>query len=488
LNSAGLKKLNEALKAAGLFGMTQRHSEMQRASAVYWGLQYDGLPKWHDPKASALPIRQKAPALQYRLTYRAVNEIGAYLFGKGRKPTPQIEGEATDEAQAALQKFYNSASGGTGIRHHLGELGRLALLHGQAAIAFHKRTFGGVSRYSTEVIDTRMSKPTFGRDRIEEAVKLGIDDDELIELDEYWYTVEFDPSGEEIIWLHRRLWEIGKTTEFKPLSLDEKLEWVEDKERTVAHGLQFITAEWVWNSPVANDIDGAPLLSEAEFSLEDSVNYTMSQIDRGIAYNQEPLTVFLGPNLQSGSEIKRGAGNTVQLPRDPSGGVPEAKMLEISGGGQKTAMEWVRMVRGAFYEIAQIVMHDPQQAMNVMSGTALERMMYPTIAQVDKIRPNYGRGISRLLRKMLQAEGLGLFDVMCAWPAIIEPSAVDILQAQTATIQARDAGVITQKTTIERTAPFYGVEDVEAYRAEVQAEEVSGGTVSREDDFKVEGI
>lgn len=488
MNSSGLKKLNDALKAAGLFGITQRHREMQRASAVYWGLQYDGLPGWHDPKARALPIRQKAPAIQYRLTYRAVNEISAYLFGKGRKPTPRIEGEATNEAKAALHKFYNSASGGTGIRHHLGELGRLGLLHGQAVIAFHKRTFGGVSRYSTEVINTQMCKPTFGRDRIEEAVKLGIDDDELIELDEYWHSVEFDPSGEETIWLHRRLWEIGKTTEFKPLSVDEKLEWVEDKARTVEHGLSFIPAEWVWNVPVSNDVDGAPLLSEAEFSLEDSVNYTMSQIDRGIAYNQEPLTVFLGPNLQSGTEIKRGAGNTVQLPRDPAGGVPEAKMLELNGAGQQTAMEWVRMVRGAFYEIAQIVMHDPQQALNVMSGTALERMMYPTIAQVDKIRPNYARGVSRLLRKMLQAEGMGMFEVTCAWPEIIEPEASDILQTQAATIQARDAGVITQQTAIERIAPYYGVEDVEAYRVEVQNEEISGGTVSRGPDFEVEDL
>lgn len=484
MRSQAIRHLQRALGRVTALGMTQRHQEMRRASSVYWGLQYDHLPDWHDAKAKHKPLREKAPAVQYRLTYRAINEINSHLFGKGRKPIPNIEGDADDDTRESLHEFYNSNRGGTGLKHHLDELGRLGLLHGQAVIAFHKRTFGGQTRFSTEVSHTKMCEPTFGRERIEEAVRLGIDDDELIELDEYWYSVDIDElTGEELLSLNRRLWTVDETVEFEPIPMKSssggpELDWRRDDERTVRHELGFVPAEWVRNVEVAGDKDGASLLSEAEFKVEDAVNYQLSQLDRGVAYNQEPLTAFLGANISGDGAIQRGAGNTIRLPAGPGGQTPDAKLLELEGTGQETAMAFVRMLRDSFYDIAHVVQHDPERAAQAISGVAMEKMFRPTIGMVDKIRPNYGRGVSRLLRKMLQADGRGEVDVSMSWPEIFEPTAQDVMQYQTAAIQGMDSGLITERTAQERVAPFYGIDDIEAYRRE----QVGQGTLTAQED------
>jgi len=492
--SPGVRELDEALELAKFYGLTDREREQRTASAYYWGKQYDHLEDWN---ADGVALRDKKPRVRVRLTKRAVDEVNSYLFGRNRKPSVDLElddeGDGPDETEAALdeeravlERHFADDEDGAGVRSKLSEVGRLGLLHGSVVLIFHKReTDGGGARWSTEVSSTSMCKPTFGRDDLATAAAYDIADDELVELDEYWFDLEADPiTGDRTVWLHRRRFTPTTTHEYDPIDVEtvtdpDDLDWTEN-DNTVEHGLGFVPAEWITNGPqITGDVDGTPLLSEAEFSLEDSVNYTLSQLDRGISYNQEPTTVFSGIDAgDEGDTIKRGANNTLTLPPSPlDGSVPTAELLELQGGGQTTAMEYIDLVRKVFFDMARVAKHDPQEAAQVQSGVALERMLRPTLAQVDELRTSYGKGLARFMAKLLAAAGYDRRKVAVSWPAPVEPTVDDLLKEVQAAVQLHESGILDKRKALERVAKYYGIDDIDAFLEEADLEAAAGGTV-----------
>jgi SPP1 Gp6-like portal protein len=480
MESAGVRELREAMVMAKILGFTERERRFNRASAYYWGRQYEDLEPWSTPDTA---LRDKRPSVQVGLTKKAVNRVNAHLFGEGHAPGWKIEQEGEDKLEKDLAALIDES----GIRRRYSELGRLGCLHGTVAIGFYVFEDG---RVDTEIINVGKAKPIFGRDDRKKAIELDVDFDELLELREYWRTFADDEeSGERIETWHRRDWTTDSTLEYFPIegpvTKPEDLKWEEDEELSVPHGLGFVPAEWITPLEVANDIDGAPIVDEPEFLLEDEVNYTLSQAGRGIRYNQEPTLVFTGVDAEDDCSIVRGGNNTLRVRTDPAregGQNADAKLLEMTGTGPATAMDYVRLVRNMFNEIVQVVDHDPAQFAGAASGVALERLLYPMVLLVQNLRPDYEEKLGRLLVKMLKATGsVGPSDdirVSAIWPPVVDSTAVDLREYTAAIIQTYELGLIDRRKAIEFLAPFLDIDDVDEFLNQVETGQVEAGTTA----------
>jgi Phage portal protein, SPP1 Gp6-like len=480
MESAGVRQLREAMVMAKILGFTEREQRFNRASLYYWGRQYEDLLDW---STSGVPLRDKRPNVQIGLTKKAINRVNAHLFGEGHAPAWKIEQADEDALDIALQEVLDES----GLRRRYSELGRLGCLHGTVAIGFFVFDNG---RIDTEIINAGKSRPIFGRDDRRKAIELDIDFDELLELREYWRTFEDDEeSGERLETWHRRDWTTTETVEYLPIlgpvTKPEDLKWKRNEEDTTVHSLGFVPAEWITPLEVANDIDGAPIVDEPEYLLEDEVNYTLSQAGRGIRYNQEPTLVLTGVDTQSDTAIKRGGDNTLMIQADPTTGgtqSADAKLLEMVGTGPTTAMDYVRMVRNLFNEIVQVVDHDPAQFAGATSGVALERLLYPMILLVQNLRPDYEEKLGRLLWKMLRATGAGTtgddIRVSAIWPPVVESTAVDLRDYAAAIIQLYELGIVDRRKAVEFLSPFLDIENVDEFLAGVDLDVVASGTTA----------
>ena len=477
--------------ATQLLKQTTRERELDRARRYYWGRQYDDLKDWSD---DSVATRERKPTVRLRLTKQAVDTVNSYLFGERRSPTFNVPDDPA--ATEVIQNLFRTS----GLSRKLGEVGRLGNLQGEVAVAFHKLD----DAFDVEFLTVDLARVTLGRHDKLRAQQLGVSFDDVLDLDEFWREFIYDYTGAVISEvLHRRTWTTDQTIEYLPIDLrttpalvaalgspDEvlglqDLPWQVDEERTVTHDFGFVPVEWIPNGEIANDVEGHPLLTDAEFDLEDEINYVLSQAGRGIQYNGEPLTVFLNvagtrnrnPNGQQ-TELERGAGNTLALRPQSDQQPADAKTLELSGSGQMVAMEFARDLRAALFEVLQIVRHDPQLFAGTLSGVALERILGPTISHVSRLRPYYGKGLARLLSKM--AWSLGELErgtlASPTWPDVVEKTTDDIMMDISVAGDAMDRGLIRREEAIQRIAPYFGVEDPEKYAMDMAREEAQNGT------------
>lgn len=463
--------------------LSEREERWDDAAKVYWGHKYDHLPPW---SKNDVKLRKKQPMVQIRMTALAIDTGNNYLFGEEQSPSFSIDGD--EQGTLELQELTKAA----GISRHFKEMGRVGLLQGTTGLAFHK--FDG-GRWDSEMPKLQAADATFGTDDRARAIELGIDFDDLLELDERWRTVERPTFGRgktrEI--LHRRRWTPDEVVEYEPLPSedvidlladDEELPWRVDEERSRRHELGFVPVEWIPNGEVQGDSDGRPIVTHTEWLIEDAVNYALSQALRGVEYNGEPWLAFL--NTHMGDEaIKRGAGRTLEIKGSTNGAGADAKLLEMSGAGQQTAVQLIMLLRQAFFEVAQIVVHDPQKFGGALSGTALMRLLQPTIMLIKGLRPLYGKHISRLLRKMWVAENGGSLadapDITAVWPDIVHPTDDERSARVMAVGDAHDRNYITYQTAVEQVAGMFGVENAGQYINDLRAENGQGGTATELD-------
>jgi len=438
------------------------------------------MPAWDD---TSVALEKRAPRLVVRLERLFIDTVNSYLFGEMRSPAFAVEGGTEPEQQDASDRvagIYTSS----GLKALLPELGRLGLTCSSVAVGFHYARDEGQDEgvYYTELIQTGMCKPTFGRDDRARARAAGVGYDDLLELDEYWMSLDEDPdTGKVTMMRHRRLWTTTATVEFKPVSDDDataqigksrKIAWSEDKENTVTHDFGFVPVEWFANGGfVAGDIDGFMLVDEAEWDIFDAANYTFSQTHRGIQYNQDPWLVFKNAKIDADS-LKKGGGRTLSVNTDPNAThSADAALLEMTGAGQTLGLTFVNTAKMTAAQICQVVLHDPGAWSGALSGTALERLLAPMLVMVAELRGSYGAGLSRLMRKMLAAPTalggatpaglrvLGDLTVTTNWGPLIDPTESDAALALANAITAYDAGFITFEMAVAKVIPYFGRDD-----------------------------
>ena len=206
----------------------------------------------------------------------------------------------------------------------------------------------------------------------------------------------------------------------------------------IRHGLGFVPGHWFRNLVGGEAPDGdCTWRPGIPNSIE--LDYTLSQIGRGIRYNAAPTLVTIGEVLNSGEDgaITRGPTLAIQMSAGVKGddgvayGQGDAKLLEMTGAGTDAALKYIDKLHDLALEQVAAARKDPEKMKGPMSGRAMEFIDQEFHDLVMELRTQYGEhGALPLLRKMVQAVApeTDLSTLRLIWPRLYQPTPTDLAQ------------------------------------------------------------
>ncbi|HTI81758.1 MAG TPA: hypothetical protein VL614_15020 [Acetobacteraceae bacterium] len=207
---------------------------------------------------------------------------------------------------------------------------------------------------------------------------------------------------------------------------------------TIDHKLGFVPGWWFTNLVGGAAPDGACTFEPGvQNSIE--IDYTLSQIGRGVRYNAAPQPVIKGDivNGPSDGSITRGAASYIHLKgdyKDEEGGSwsgADAKLLEMSGAGTEAALKLVDKLRDIALEAVAAARKDPSTMKGPMSGRAMEFIDQEFYDLIMELRTQYGEfGALELARRIVQAvdPSIDLSSFTFRWPRLFQPTPTDLAQ------------------------------------------------------------
>lgn len=168
-----------------------------------------------------------------------------------------------------------------------------------------------------------------------------------------------------------------------------------------AHNAGFLPALWIRNQPNGNQIDGESSFGESPLSNCIHIDYTLSQLGRGINYMGAPQLMVKGRILNYekawGNVHIFGPAHMLNLPPDRvdagGGGISgaDAKMIEMDGTGIAVGMEkWVERIKTWTLELMSTSRKDPNNINGALSGKAIELLDEDFIDFIQTLRTAYG--------------------------------------------------------------------------------------------------
>jgi len=458
------------------------------------GAIYDLLPfEFKDekmPGGDYIPLEKRKPSVRYGLPMIIVNDTTSMLFGEGHFPALDLgKDEAATKAEGQLGDLIKE----TKLRAVMLDA---AVRGSVGSVAVLMRLLKG--RIFWTVMQTTFLTPDWDPEEPDQLLRVTeqykVDGKVLVERG---YPIPEKMQGER--WWFRREWSRTAETWFMPWPVsttsDAAKLWppnVVDATRTKTHGLEFVPVEWIKNLPGGDDIDGASTF-EAALPNAIEIDYQLSQGGRGLKYASDPTLIIKEPAYQDGGPIHRSAANALVMNQ---GG--DAKLLEMSGSGIATVLDYVAKLRYMALELCGGSRADPEKLSAAQSGKAMELMNEALIRLADKLRTSYGEGayinlirmVLRLAEKydvrisgeVVKAGTLPKADkakIALKWPPWYAPTAADHASQATAIKTYRDAGVVSRRTAIKQIQHDFDVEDVDAELKEIEAE------ASSEADLKI---
>jgi hypothetical protein len=228
------------------------------------------------------------------------------------------------------------------------------------------------------------------------------------------------------------------------------------------------------------------------WSLEpiiDRVNLTYHLMDKSNQFDSTPTPIFIDAVLEDDALNKPIAPGEVQSLKtdDVEGSGLQAKvtLLEPSGKMRPYMGEYAENLMKLTYEAAGSIRVDPDEITNKgnLTQSVLAQIYGPLMDTTNEKRRNYGTyGIVPLIHKLLTAmRNVGLWrgkvsvpkdpDVSLHWPDYFPLSDAEIQQRLDRLVQQEQAGLITKDRVIRAMANADGIENVEAYVAELEGYE-----------------
>lgn len=259
----------------------------------------------------------------------------------------------------------------------------------------------------------------------------------------YWFIRDFTPQGETT-------YKPIKQSEWNPVegftgegAAGRKLEpW---PERVYPHTLQFVCGHWFRNLPGGHGDDGACTFEDAiPNSIE--LDYTFSQLGRGVRYNSAPTPVIIGDMLNDYTQGTLSHINVSAGYKEAEGGqtigAGDAKLLEMKGEGVKAALELIDKLRNLALEAIAASRKDPDKMHAPLSGRAMEYLDQDSDDLVSDLRSQYGEGGAvPLIRKIAVAAGIMDADVgslRLQWPRQVQPTPDEVFALVQALVLALD--------------------------------------------------
>lgn len=407
-----LTKLAKRIKLPNWAQESPRYVRLTVLDHLLDGTIYDDLPyAFYDEKddqGKYIRIEDRRPSVQYNLPSYIAKTTARKLFAGTHCPKLIHPDEEITEA---LKTLANSSN----LFAYMLQASIWASV-GSVAITF--KLIEG--KYLLEVWRARFCFPEFAVDGQLSKLRIAYlsrdwghvekdSDGDLINSQvSYWFVRDLDAEGEVNYQpIRETKWNPinGDSAELKPYPEGGPVEGV------ILHNLKMIPAQWVVNLAGGEFPDGASTFGPAIVMALD-MDYTMSQIGRGVRYNAAPQLVLRGEaaNLSTDEGIARSPTNVIQMKggmKDQTGmsfEAGDAKLLEMTGTGIDAGLKYVAALRKFALETVAAARKDPERTKGPLSGKAVEALDDQFVDLIQELRSSLGdTGLLSLLKKMVIA-------------------------------------------------------------------------------------
>ena len=432
----------------------ERYRTLDTFDRLLDGTFYDCLPHaFYDEKnhrGDPIPLKDRRPSSQYHLP-RMVSRWCARKLFAGRH-VPRLF-----HPDAAALKRINRVAKRARLFDTLLEAATLGSV-GSVAVTFRvDNSVEGFANIALTVWRSKFCTPSFNDNgdldslRIAygtsgaQVLSMGYASDAMGQAvsvnEKYWFIRDYTRM-QEITYVPVRgdQWNPVKGPTVEGLRL-----WAQEDD-IINHMLGFVPGHWFKNLSGGKFPDGACTWEDAiPNSIE--IDYTMSQVGRGVRYNCAPQPVIKGRILNDNGGLTRSPTHYIHLEgdkKDADGNVvggATAMLLEMNGSGIKAAMEVIDKLHKMALEQISAARKDPEKMKGPLSGRAMEFLDEDSHDLAMELRTSYGEhGLLPLLKKIIKVtdpdidtEKLGL-----RWPRMYQPTPQDIAFLIPALAQAID--------------------------------------------------
>lgn len=443
-----------------------RDDDLDIYDSYYENRQYDDLQDWQEACEAEdyVAVRKRKPRVVYNGAKVIVDRVTAKLVGTSVFPTFKIEDDEEDtEFLRQVQKVSNfKADLIDPIRRMLitgSALVRYSIVEGSPKIEWYS------SKYCYPVF-----QPSGELEQVDIKYVYGDPNDR-------------DPRGNPKLKWYKLTLSLTSDILFDSPDYKEGSEPQFTVVEQVDHNLGWVQAEWLRTGKDKFKPDGPSLIGDVLDFLDD-LNYSLSQSSQAIGYNQEPQLTVKGIDEDDLDKLIRSSQKAWNLGRDGS-----AEFMESGLEGAKHAGEARKEFRNLMLEVVRVVMMDPDKVGGkAQSGAALELLYAPLVELIDELRQILEPALKNLLIKigmtMLAANAAGAeialevppgympssLDITVVWPAIFPLTLQDIQMKVAAAVQAKTAGGISRDTLVRYLARDFGVENIDAELAKIEAD------------------
>lgn len=448
-----------------------RRDDLKTLQDYYDSKQYDSLIGWEEAAAQScagdhVPVRKRKPRLIMPLPKLVCSRIASKLVGEQNFPELSIEDSPEDTA--FIKALVKSAK----LQSRLQEPLRKTLALGSAFARFAFKD----GAFTFEQYSSNYCYPEFDPAGQLLAVRI-----------QYVYAdpAELDEKGKP-----REKWfrmDLGRETDIMydspnySSTSEPQFQVVE----SVTHNLGFVQGTWFRTMEDLHSPDGFSLYADGR-DFCDSINYSLSQSDVAVSYNQDPQLVIKGMDSEEMDTLMRSAAKAWNLGRDG-----EASLLESSLSGVEKAIELRDKVGLAFQHMTRVIMMDPEKMVaHAQSGEALKVLHGPMVDLVHELRPMIEASINELILKIaittlvLNQRGEQTFmvippgykpqslDISATWPPVFALTMEDMQKKLSLGIQASNASVVSREFVLRWMAKDFGIDDIETELAKIAAQPV----------------
>lgn len=447
-----------------------RSPKLELLDAYYEARQYAGFDPWDqmDPKAPYVPIRRRAPRIQFNFGKLISSRLASKLVGA--QTFPELKVEDDPDTEEYLKMIVKASK----LKARIVEPIRRELAAGSVFIRF--KIEGGT--FQIEHFLSKFVTPKFQANgelesaRIQFVFEDNDDKDELGNPKKKWFRLDITQVS-DIKWLPVDF-EEGSEPEFEKI------------EEQVDHEMGFVQGEWLRTMEVPNSPDG-PSVIEDILGFIDELNYNLSQSSTAVQFNQDPQLVVKGMNEEELGALIRSSQKAWNLGREG-----EAQFLESTLNGATHALEFRDKLRLSVQDIARVILMDPEKIVgHAQSAKAMEVLHAPMMDLIGELRPAIGDSLQKLILKMGIANIIVFnrfseaapvqvppgyrpqsLDVTMSWPPVFPLTMQDLQQKISMVSAATSASIISRETGLAFVAKDFGVENLEEEKAKIDAQPI----------------
>jgi hypothetical protein len=446
-----------------------RSDELDRLDAYYEGTAYDDLQDW-DAKSDDgeyVPVRERKPRVQYNVAKLVCNKVAAKIVGAACFPTFKVDDDDDDTA------FFKEVVKACKLKSALIEPTKRALNAGACFIRYYIVNGSPQIEYA----QSKYCYPTFDATGALEACEIKYIFDDQKDKDTKgkpkakWYRIVLTKTADILY----------DTPEYRP-GVKPTFNEVD----TAQHSLGWVQGVWLVTHKDKFDFDGYSLYGDV-LDFIDALNYSLSQTDQAVSYNQEPQTIITGVAEEEVDTLIRSSQKAWTLPKDAT-----ATHLALETDGITAAVTTREELRNRMFEVIRVVIQDPEKdkAGGVQSGEALKQLNAPLCELVDDLRQMFEPVFIDLILKIsltllhLNAGGDQTilqtpkgyiptsFDLTAQWPPIFPVTIADITAMATAANMFQQAGVVSRETLTKWIASATDIiDDVEEELKRIETQE-----------------